>query len=442
MLVFKRSIYPLILPTMLLILATVLIWQWDKILLIISDAKKIQALLLILPVIPYFVLSAGLFLGWRYHNAGLMLASLMLGLSYVALTTISSGSATYEYTNINVSQAAGFLVPMNLAAFAIMTKRRIFTAVGLVSLILILVQSFFVLLLCYPEGLFSSHMIDQVNHHLPWLGKNLSNSSLWVGSALSDDFLIRFDNLAAPSVVAFILALAFVLTYFIYTRDVRIGGYFMALVALLIGFAAEDPNPAIPFYYTAGGLSLIITTVEASFSMAYLDELTGLPGRRSLNDTLINLGKKYSIAMIDVDHFKKFNDTYGHKTGDQVLKMIASKLERMSGGARTFRYGGEEFTAIFPGKDAEESITYAEDLRQAIEDTPFIIRGKDRRRGQKKKRGSSNPSDQEEVKVTVSIGLASPDEDLTDPEKVLKAADKFLYKAKEGGRNCVACELL
>jgi diguanylate cyclase (GGDEF)-like protein len=175
--------------------------------------------------------------------------------------------------------------------------------------------------------------------------------------------------------------------------------------------------------------------------MAYLDELTGLAGRRSLNDTLINLGKNYAIAMIDVDHFKKFNDTYGHKTGDQVLKMIASKLERISGGARTFRYGGEEFTAIFSGKDAEESITYVEDFRQAIESTPFVVRGKDRRRGQRKKRGSGKSSDLEEVKVTVSIGIASPDKELTDPEKVLKAADKSLYKAKKGGRNRVACEL-
>jgi PleD family two-component response regulator len=114
----------------------------------------------------------------------------------------------------------------------------------------------------------------------------------------------------------------------------------------------------------------------------------------------------------------------------------------MSGGARTFRYGGEEFTAIFPGKDAGESITYAEDLRQAIEETPFIVRGKDRRRGRKNNRGSGNPSEQEEVKVTVSIGLASPNEELTGPEKVLKAADKYLYKAKKGGRNCVACEIL
>jgi PleD family two-component response regulator len=152
--------------------------------------------------------------------------------------------------------------------------------------------------------------------------------------------------------------------------------------------------------------------------------------------------KKYAIAMIDVDHFKKFNDTYGHKTGDQVLKMIAAKLERISGGAKTFRYGGEEFTAIFPGKDAEESVDHVEQLRQTIESTPFVVRGNDRRRGQSDRRGKGKASDQKEVKVTVSIGVASPQPDLADPEKVLKAADKSLYKAKRGGRNCVVCDMV
>jgi len=438
LLVFKRTIYPLILPTTILVLAAVLTWQWDKILLMINDGRQLQTLPLILPIIPYLILLAGLFMGWRYHNAGLMLASLTLGFSYVALTLFSAGNPAQENMNTNVSEVVAFLLPMNLASFVMMTKRRIFTTVAVVSLVLVLIQCFIVLLVCYPQSQIGSQLITQINHRLPWLAKSLSGSSLWVSSALSYDSLIRFENLATPSIITFMLALVFALSYFIYTLDIRIGGFFLALIAFLLGFAAEDPDPAIPFYFIAGGLALIITTVETSFSMAYLDELTGLAGRRSLNDTLINLGKNYAIAMIDVDHFKKFNDKYGHKTGDQVLKMIASKLEQISGGARTFRYGGEEFTAIFPGKDAEESITYVEDFRQAIESTPFVVRGKDRRRGQRKERGSGKSSDQKKVKVTVSIGIASPDKELTDPEKVLKAADKSLYKAKKGGRNRVA----
>jgi GGDEF domain-containing protein len=96
-----------------------------------------------------------------------------------------------------------------------------------------------------------------------------------------------------------------------------------------------------------------------------------------------------------------------------------------------------------PGcRDAEESLSHAQDLREAIESTPSVVRGKDRRRGQRKKRGSGQSSDLEEVKVTVSIGLASPDEELTDSDKVLKAADKSIYRAKQHGRNCVECEVI
>ena len=101
---------------MILILAGVLIWQWDKILLMISDGRQIQALLIILPIIPYFILFAGFFMGLRYHNVGLMLASLTLGLSYVAITIFSAADPGGAYRNINVSQAVGFLLPLNLAA--------------------------------------------------------------------------------------------------------------------------------------------------------------------------------------------------------------------------------------------------------------------------------------------------------------------------------------
>jgi diguanylate cyclase (GGDEF)-like protein len=76
-----------------------------------------------------------------------------------------------------------------------------------------------------------------------------------------------------------------------------------------------------------------------------------------------------------------------------------------------------------------------EEFRLAIRSTPFVIRSKDRRKGQEDRRGQGKSSDQKEVTVTVSIGIASPEIDLTDPEKVLKAADKNLYKAKKTGRN-------
>jgi diguanylate cyclase (GGDEF)-like protein len=195
------------------------------------------------------------------------------------------------------------------------------------------------------------------------------------------------------------------------------------------------PSPRI--YFSAAGLALLISAVESSFSMAYIDELTGLMGRRSLNEELVNLSRKYVIAMIDIDHFKKFNDQYGHKTGDQVLKMIASKLKNITGGTKVFRYGGEEFTAIFPGKEIEEAVPHLDIYRKIIESTPFMIRGKERRHKSAKNRVEGTSKGQKSVTVTVSIGAAAPGKDLTSPEKVLKEADKMLYNAKKAGRNRV-----
>jgi diguanylate cyclase (GGDEF)-like protein len=424
---------------MILVLAGVLIWQWDKILPLVRNPKHLQALLVILPLVPSIILFVGFIMGWRYNNAALMLASLVMLLAYLAIPMLPDNNPSEKDINLSVTRGIAFLLPLNLASFAMMTKRRIFTTVGIVSLVLISVQSIMVLLFCYPHVQGSSQFFNKITYSFPQLAENLSGSSVWVSSVLSYDVWFGFESMAIPSMIAFSVAFIFGLGYFIYTRDIQIGGLFLALVATLLAFAARSPDPAFIFYFTAAGLILIVTTVEASFSMAYIDELTGLLGRRSLNETLLNLGKMYAIAMIDVDHFKKFNDSYGHKTGDQVLKMIAAKLERISGGAKTFRYGGEEFTAIFPGKDMEDTISHVESFRQAVESTPFVVRETDSRgRRNKDNRGKGKSPDQEEVNVTVSIGVASPDEDLTDPEKVLKAADKSLYEAKNGGRNQVA----
>src|SRR5688500_20279314 len=89
--------------------------------------------------------------------------------------------------------------------------------------------------------------------------------------------------------------------------------------------------------------TLFRSVIEASYLMAYQDGLTGLPARRALTEALHQMNGKFTIAMVDVDHFKKLNDRYGHDVGDQVLRMLASRLAKVSNGGRAFRYGGEEF---------------------------------------------------------------------------------------------------
>jgi diguanylate cyclase (GGDEF)-like protein len=210
-------------------------------------------------------------------------------------------------------------------------------------------------------------------------------------------------------------------------------GTLWALVAALIGFAVGAPSLA-SLGFAGAGLVLAVSLVEASYVIAYGDELTGLPGRRALTEALGRLGGTYTIAMVDIDHFKKFNDAYGHDVGDQLLRMVGARLGEVGGGGRAFRYGGEEFAIIFDGATVDEAVPHLETLRKRIETTGFALRGPDRpRRRPDAPRVTSRPV--QRVSVSVSIGAAAANGGDDRPQDVLDDADAALYRAKDGGRN-------
>lgn len=185
-------------------------------------------------------------------------------------------------------------------------------------------------------------------------------------------------------------------------------------------------------------LMLVAAVAHEAYQMAFRDELTGLPGRRALNERLQRLGRDYVIAMVDVDHFKKFNDTHGHDVGDQVLRLVAGQLRKVGGGGKAYRYGGEEFTLLFPGKSVEQSLPHIEAVRLAIEQYRMQLRDPQRRprddREGKQRRAGKAAS---EVSVTVSMGVAERQAEQRTPQEVIKEADKALYSAKAAGRNCI-----
>ncbi len=162
-------------------------------------------------------------------------------------------------------------------------------------------------------------------------------------------------------------------------------------------------------------------------NMAMTDFLTGLPNRRNALLRLKNLVaevKRYreplSCLIIDIDHFKKINDTYGHDSGDTVLKKLSQLLEEK---ARSYdivsRWGGEEFLIICARSGPTDSFQLAERLRQTVEQYSIC------------------PSDEIEAKVTISIGVASWTPDLQSEDELIKEADTYLYLAKKNGRNRV-----
>jgi diguanylate cyclase (GGDEF)-like protein len=148
------------------------------------------------------------------------------------------------------------------------------------------------------------------------------------------------------------------------------------------------------------------------------------------------LDGEYSIAMVDVDQFKRFNDRHGHAAGDQALKMIAAELQQVGGGGRSFRYGGEEFAVLFPSTSASDAREPLDEVRLAIADRKFALRAPDRPR-KKPDAPAKRATQPRLIRVTVSIGVAGPNSRRIDADAVLRAADRALYRAKSAGRNRV-----
>jgi diguanylate cyclase (GGDEF)-like protein len=204
--------------------------------------------------------------------------------------------------------------------------------------------------------------------------------------------------------------------------------FVLACVAVAISPLAHG---AASVELTVAGVAAVLAVLYASFRMAFIDTLSGLPNRRALDEALARLSGDYAVAMVDIDHFKRFNDTHGHAAGDIVLKAVAAQIGAIRGG-RAFRFGGEEFCVLF-GANARASEA-CEAARQRVEQGRVRIRSapNPRRRTQAVRRNEAS-----DVRVTVSIGLAARNAVERTPEEVLKSADKALYRAKANGRNCV-----
>ncbi len=210
-------------------------------------------------------------------------------------------------------------------------------------------------------------------------------------------------------------------------------GWLASLVAI---FIAMQPGHDPLLWWVASGVVLTQALVEGAFTLAFQDGLTGLPGRRALDERLSQLTGTYAIAMMDLDHFKRLNDRYGHEVGDQVLRWVAGQLRSLGGGGLAYRYGGEEFTILFPGRSLQHAKPHLEALRKQIAAQPFTLRAPDRPK--RKPKGASNPRKKAlSVRVTASFGLAERGK-RRPPKNVLEAADKALYRAKKAGRNRLA----
>ena len=211
-----------------------------------------------------------------------------------------------------------------------------------------------------------------------------------------------------------------------------------AIATFFLAATWADSPGAYALFMGATGVVLLVALLQESHQLAFRDQLTGLAGRRALDERLRSVGSEYAIGMVDVDHFKQFNDTHGHDIGDQVLRLVGGRLATVTGGV-AYRYGGEEFCVLFPGGDIREAERALEEMRRSIETYRMAVRAADRPKQAEEGAKRRGERDVEKLlSVTVSIGVAAPSAERGSPREVVKAADQALYRAKKAGRNRVS----
>jgi GGDEF domain-containing protein len=387
-----------------------------------------QAIDVLLPYLPYGLGLVGAIIGWRFNRSRLVFSMAMLVIGHWLL--LGPGSSIKPGTTGEIGYMTyAFLFPIGLVTLSLLHERGLLSRLGLVRALL------FAAIGGVAVAITVAHL---------WLGKDVAgNLHDWVRLVLSLQLLPQ-AYLPQTVIPALALAAFGAAAVFFVLRLVALGnpplesGALGALVAvgLALHFAGDASTGSV--FFTTAATTLLIAAIQDGYRLAFHDELTGLPGRRALMNETMKLGSRYAIAMLDVDHFKKFNDTYGHDVGDQVLRMVASRMEMVGGGGKAFRYGGEEFTVVFSGKSSDEAVEHLDSLRQNIKESGFTIRSKDRKRKNAANRSNGKARNGRKVSVTISIGVAERSDNNPSPDAVIKAADQALYRAKKDGRNRVS----
>jgi diguanylate cyclase (GGDEF)-like protein len=404
----------LIAPFALMLMATLVLFS--------NLSRLSPELQLLIVALPYLLGAANLLLGFLFNQSRLLLATFNL-LCVYALIQLCLQTPLERPDNYVLFSLLSLLMPINQLVICLAPERGLLNRGAWLRLLLPLITY---LALWF---LWQQQILGYWLGHLPMLLLEL----LVAGHYLSEG-------------AAWLFGLTFVLCGLVLSlrRTRADAALFVSLLTMPALFFWFDLTHISPLLFTCIQLMLCQALISHSHQLAFIDELTDLPARRALQEQLSSLGQRYTLAMMDIDHFKQFNDRHGHDAGDQVLRMVASQLKQVGGGGRVFRYGGEEFTVLFRGKAETEALPHLEQLREAIASYPLHLRqtnrsgntkeGRQQRRASKPANGPAKGSDKP-LQVTISIGLCERGPSQLHSDEVMQLADKALYAAKRAGRN-------
>ncbi|MFA5460789.1 MAG: GGDEF domain-containing protein [Sulfurimonas sp.] len=361
--------------------------------LIFYEKKIPEVIFSIIPYLFYAITVAILWISWHFNRNRFIFIILPLLLIYIAFEHLGAKRAT------DLFLYASMLYPLHILLFLSLKERGLFSIWGVLKIAFFIVEIAVVLyFVFYPN----SDIITLLKTKL---------------------FTTSFYPIEDIALAIAIFVITVIVILLIFNRSILYNSSFLIIVlTFYTGFYFIKTPHAKELLLLSISIIIFILLIRESYRLAFYDELTSLPGRRALMEDMAKLGMKYSFAMIDIDHFKKFNDTYGHDTGDEVLKMVAAKLAEVGGGGKAYRYGGEEFVLLFSSRELDESYTSTDTLREVIAKTPFVVR---------------NKQNSKKIYINISCGVVQKNSQDKDPFAVMKRADNALYKAKKAGRNQV-----
>jgi len=362
-------------------------------LMIFYNDKIPKLIFTLVPYLFYAISILVLWVSWHFNRNRFIFIMLPLVFIHIGFEHFSAVNASnlFLYTSV--------LYPLHLIIFLALKERGLFSIWGIFKIAFFVAEVALVLYLVYfPSETIHSYLNIKM---FAFSSYPLQDVAVAIGI---------FVFFVLTSLVLFNRYLIYNSTFLVIALTFYTGFYFLKL-----------PH-ANELSLLAIGVIVFGLLIRESYRLAFYDELTALPGRRALVEDMAKLGMKYCLAMIDIDFFKKFNDTYGHDTGDEVLKMVASKLAQVSGGGKAYRYGGEEFVLLFPSKGIDDAYLHTDILRDTISKSPFSVR---------------NKNSFKTIYINISAGVVQNTPKDKDPFAVMKRADNALYKAKEAGRNKV-----
>ncbi len=270
----------------------------------------------LIKVVPYIIALLALFMSVWYQNSNSFYLVCFVLITYIFIVVSQKNISMLSEVVTMVS----ILLPVNALWLGFSRERGVFSSYGRKKALIILVQ-------------------------LIWIFVNMMSKS---GTPATGDITESFIGIRVPAVVLYIISVGLLLSCYI-LKNINMNIIYLAiLITSVLSLYFANRILLVSIFTSAIFVIVVIALFDVSYSLAFYDTLTGVYSRRALEQELLKLGnKKYAIAMVDLDRFKHINDTYGHDVGDEVLKMVASLLDKNSGPGKVFRYGGEEFVVLF-----------------------------------------------------------------------------------------------